>query len=182
VSRVIVVSGPPCAGKSTLARTLEHEFGWPRLAKDDYKERVFDALGARDRDWSRRVSALAWQLLFSEAERLVAHGVDCLIEGNLRAAQVPALRQLAARGATVVELAVSARPEVLLSRYRARAGDGSRHPGHVDLEALPDIERELSAAPPMLADPAARLAWDTSDGIESAGLAARLRALLRAQD
>jgi predicted kinase len=178
MSRVIFVSGPPGAGKSTLARALEREFGWPLLAKDDYKEPVFRVLGARDRDWSRRVSALAWELLFAEAGRLVAHGRDCLLEGNFRAAQAPALLALAARGARLIELACTAEPAVLLARYRARAADGSRHPGHVDLEALPEVEREIRAPPPpLLAAGGARLVWDTSGGIETLGLADRLAAL-----
>jgi predicted kinase len=178
MSRVIVVSGAPCAGKSTLARALERDLGWPLLAKDDYKERVFRALGARDRDWSRRISALAWELLLAEAERLVAHQLDCLLEGNFRASHAPALRALAARGARLVELVCTAEPAVLRARYRARATDGSRHPGHVDLEALPELERELAAPPArLLPDSSAWLLWDTSGGIDAAGLAEQLAAL-----
>jgi len=175
---MIVVSGPPCAGKSTVARALERELGWPRLAKDDYKELVFEALGARDRDWSRRVSALAWRLLLAEAGRLVASGLDCVLEGNFRAAQRPALLALAAQGASLVELACTAPAPLLLERYRARAVDGSRHPGHVDLEALPELERELAAPPgPLLPEGIPRLVWDTAAPARSDGLGARLAAL-----
>ena len=142
----LVISGPPCAGKSTLARSLAARYRWPLLAKDDYKESVFAQLGSGDRDFSRRVSRLAWDLLLAEAGRLLAGGVPCLVEGNLRAAGAGRLREIGARtGAALVEVRCRAAPAVLLARYRARAESGTRHAGHVDLEALPDIERELAA-------------------------------------
>jgi predicted kinase len=171
----IVVSGPPCAGKSTLARALVARYGWPLLAKDDYKESVFRHLGARDRDWSRRVSALAWELLIAEAGRLARAGVACVLEGNLRE---PERRALAALSATFIEIRCTARRDLLVARYVARAGSPARHPGHVDLEALPELERELGAAPP--AQPALGVAieWDTSEGFAATAVLAALEARL----
>jgi predicted kinase len=175
----IVISGPPCAGKSTLATTVAARRGWPLLAKDDYKLKVFERLGVGDREWSRRVSALAWDLLLAEARRLLAAGVDCVLEGNFREPQRQALAALLLPPPRFVEIRCGARAEVLLSRFRARAADGRRHPGHVDLEALPELERELRAAAlpgPALGGPV--LAWDTSAGFASDALLAALDAAL----
>jgi predicted kinase len=178
VSRALVVSGPPCAGKSTLAVELAARYRWPLLAKDDYKERVFRHLGGRDRAWSRQVSGLAWELLIREAGTLTAHGVDCVLEGNFRAGEAAALRALAP-AAAFIEVHCTARPEILLARLRARADAGTRHPGHVDREALPEIARELAAGAAValgLGGPV--LDWDTSGAGDRSGLAARLDALL----
>jgi len=176
MSRCIVVTGPPCAGKSSLARLLAARYAWPLLAKDDYKERVFRHLGGADRDWSRRVSLLAWELLLAEAARLAAAGVDCVLEGNVRAAQRMALDGLVPRPA-FLEVRLAARPAVLEERYLARARDGSRHPGHVDLLALPGLALEL--APPAVA-PAPSLGacieCETSEGFDWAPLLAPLDA------
>jgi predicted kinase len=176
----IVISGPPCAGKSTLAATVAARRGWPLLAKDDYKVSVFERLGVGDREWSRRVSALAWDLLLAEARRLLAAEIDCVLEGNFREPQRQALAMLPLPAPPrFVEIRCGARPDVLLSRYRARADAGSRHPGHVDLEALPDVEREIGAGTaagvPLGGAP---LVWDTSAGFASGALLAALDAVL----
>ena len=170
----VVVSGPPCAGKSGLAILLATRAGWPLLAKDTYKERVFDRLGAGDRDWSRQVSGLAWDLLLDEAARLYAAGVSCVLEGNFRDRELERLALLRP-APRYVEIRASARAEVLLGRYHKRAASGSRHPGHVDLQALAEIEREvLSGAQPERDLGGAVLGWDTSGGFDSVPLLAAL--------
>ncbi len=180
--RCLVISGPPCAGKSTLARALAIRYRWPLLAKDDYKECVFAQLGSGDRDFSRRVSRLAWDLLLAEAGRLLAGSVPCLVEGNLRAAEAARLREIGARtGAVLIEIRCRAAPAVLLARYRERAESGTRHAGHVDLEALPEVERELAAGEedrPGLG--AQLLTHDTSAGFDVRALLAAVDAILGA--
>ena len=120
----VVVSGPPCAGKTGLATVLAARAGWPLLAKDAYKERIFDCLGVGDRDWSRRVSGLAWDLLLDEAARLYAAGVSCVLEGNFRDRELERLAALRP-APRYVEIRASARADVLLGRYRTRAAAGS---------------------------------------------------------
>jgi predicted kinase len=180
MGQCIVVSGPPCAGKSTIAARLAAHRRWPLLAKDGYKDVVFRHLGWRDRDWSRRVSGLAWELLLAEARALLAHGVDCILEGNWRAPQARALAEFAAAAGTdLVEVHCFAAPAVLLARYRARAALGTRHPGHVDLEALADVQQELTVTPcAVLADRARVLSCDTTEGFDAAELLRRVDGLL----
>jgi 2-phosphoglycerate kinase len=47
---VIVITGPPCAGKTTIARRVAERFSLPWMGKDMVKELLFDALGWQDRE------------------------------------------------------------------------------------------------------------------------------------
>lgn len=185
----VVIHGPPCAGKSTLARMLAARRGWPVLAKDDYKELVFDRLGVRDDAWSRQVSALAWDLLLREAERLLAGGVDAILEGNFRPDHGMTLRRIAERvqgrvaggerGVRFVEIRCRAAGAVLVDRFGARAAAGTRHPGHDDAAALARLRDDLAAgAVADLALGAATLDYDTTAGFEPGVLLDALDALL----
>jgi predicted kinase len=45
--RIVIVSGAPGAGKSTLALPLSEELGFSLLSKDHIKETLHDSLGGR---------------------------------------------------------------------------------------------------------------------------------------
>ncbi len=53
---VLLVTGLPATGKTTLARALAHALVLPVLAKDQIKEPLLELLGAADRAASRRLS------------------------------------------------------------------------------------------------------------------------------
>lgn len=50
---VVLVTGVPAAGKSTLARALSARLGMPLLSKDRVKEVLYDTLGELDRAATR---------------------------------------------------------------------------------------------------------------------------------
>jgi predicted kinase len=130
--RLIIVTGLPATGKTTLARTLAARLRVPLLAKDAIKEPLLSALGAPDRAQSRRLSDASFAVLFTMAHELAAAGVDALIEGNFRPGEhETALRSSSARIAQI--LCSTDEPE-RLARLAARASDPLRHAGHRDAE------------------------------------------------
>ena len=66
--RLVLVTGPPAAGKTTLAGPLAAELGFALLAKDKIKETLHDALGLDpDLAWSRRLGAATIELMWALA-------------------------------------------------------------------------------------------------------------------
>ena len=68
--KVVLVSGAPGAGKSTIASQLAPILQVPLVSKDLIKECLWDALDPPSGDlaWSKRLSAASMQLLWQFAE------------------------------------------------------------------------------------------------------------------
>src|SRR5258708_16229188 len=80
--QVVLVSGAPGSGKTSLAGPLAAELGFALLSKDRIKETLHDALGAPAPDlaWSRRLGAAAMELLWA----LAAAAPAVVLEPNFR--------------------------------------------------------------------------------------------------
>jgi predicted kinase len=143
-TRVIVITGLPSSGKSTAAERLAELVGMPLIAKDALKERLFDTLGTRDREWSRQLSRAAYALMFAHAYELARCKQGFILEGNFRWAEhAPSFQRLQASPAEFVQVNCCASPDVLVARFRQRALAGARHPGHVDMQSFDEVATEL---------------------------------------
>jgi predicted kinase len=128
---VVIVTGPPASGKTTVARQLAARLRLPLIAKDAIKEALFDGLGAGDLAWSQRLGEATYLAMLALAEDTVAAGASLVLEANFVSGGEFATR-LAALPARFVQVHCSAPLEVLVERYRSR----ERHPGHVDSERI----------------------------------------------
>jgi len=133
---LVVVTGPPGAGKSAIARAVADRLGLPLVAKDAFKELLWERLGADDLESSRRLGAASFDLVFLQVGELLRQGTSVVAEGNFSAGEP--FRDLPR--ARVLQLHVSADRETLLDRYRNRS---ERHPAHPDVEYEPEIAARM---------------------------------------
>jgi predicted kinase len=170
---LVIVTGMPAAGKTTLARALAQDLELPLVAKDDIKEILYDTLGVGDPDWSRRLGAASYALLFAFCREVLAAGQAVVAEANFFAgsheadfAGLPPHR--------LVQIHCNAPLAVILKRYARRA----RHPGHVDRDRADDLRQRFddgTHGPLALAGDL--ITVDTSRAIDVEALSARHLAL-----
>jgi len=122
---LIVVSGAPGTGKSTIARELAAALRFCLLSLDPIKEALGDILGLGDEDWSDRVGDAAAEVVF----RLAADFPDAIAEGWWRGARRD---RAVAEFADAVEVFCYCNPRLAAERSAARRGAG-RHPIHRDV-------------------------------------------------
>src|SRR5215467_2997000 len=82
---LVIVTGPPASGKTTLGRALAERLRLPFLYKDGIKETLFDRLGWSDREWSRRLGLASYDLLYHFLAAELAAGRSLVVESNFSA-------------------------------------------------------------------------------------------------
>ncbi|WP_298406923.1 AAA family ATPase [uncultured Chloroflexus sp.] len=142
IPTLIIVTGHPATGKTTLSQALATGLRLPLLSKDAFKELMFDGLGWSDREWSRQVGATAISMLYHTAATILASGQSLIMESNFRV-DLDTLRMQ--RLQTIapfhpVQIRCVANGNVLAERILRRVALGQRHPGHCDDMSPADLE------------------------------------------
>lgn len=137
---MVLVSGAPGAGKTTLAVPLARGLGFPLFSKDHIKEVLFDSLGgsAGDVEGSRKIGGAAMELLWA----LAAQALCAVLEANFRPHSEYERAQIQAIEGHLVEVHCRCSPEEASRRFAERATRGGHHPAHTWSTLPPDVLAE----------------------------------------
>ena len=177
---LVVVTGPPASGKTSLARALARELRLPWIGKDALKEVLYDVIGSGD-ELEPELDEAARRLLLTIADAQLEAGVSAIVESNFdRDSDIAPLERLWRGGETdVVQIHCTADEQLLLDRFAERAASGRRHPGHGDEpEDADEVRRDLERGRWDALDlPGKPIEVDLGGDVDVAALADRIRSL-----
>lgn len=171
---VVIVSGSPGAGKSTLAGSLARALAFPLLSKDVIKETLFDQLGhvADDESQSsRQLGGASMELLW----RLAGSCPSVVLEANFRPDSPYERERLVGLSRRPVEVYCRVPFAVAAERYAKRGASPHHHPVHV-ARTLP-VEAFREHQDPFGLGPVIEI--DTTRAIDIASLAVDVSMALR---
>ena len=152
--QLIITTGRPAAGKSTLAKWLSKELGIPFFSKDNVREVLFESLGSKDRKWAQTLGRTSIDIMFYLAEMQFEAGCSVILDNSfdpsLSASRFQALKIGKGMGRERVYFSLVA--ETLLKKFRERAITGNRHQGHGDNDVLEDLRVYLGKEQSLVMD------------------------------
>jgi gluconate kinase len=162
---LILLTGLPGSGKTTLAGKLADGLDLPLIAKDHFKEILFDTMGIGDRAWSRRIGQAAIALQYDAMATIKTAVVDSALWTGISEPEVVKL------GLPLVQVFCQCPFETARDRYFAR----TRHEGFIaekmtlaDYEQYHVLEEPLRLECPIIS-------VDTSSEVDEIGLIEQLR-------
>ncbi|WP_412470852.1 AAA family ATPase [Halobacteriovorax sp. RT-2-4] len=143
---LIIVSGLPATGKTTISKELAKEFSLPLIGKDIIKESLFDSLGVKDRAWSKELGKASYPILYSFIKAQLNANKSLLVESNFsNQFDTPILKDFISKyDARVLTIYCECDGSVLFERFKTRSLSGKRHPGHQDHLNFDEFKDSLS--------------------------------------
>lgn len=132
---LIVVQGGSATGKTFLSKRLAQDLEFHLLSKDNFKEMFYDTLGVpAERSESTLYGLAATKAMYAAAECFLNEGQSLVMESayNRHFALDDIIDITKKSGALLIQLHLTASPQLRVQRYNARIENGERHTGHPD--------------------------------------------------
>lgn len=139
---LIIITGLPGTGKTTLGKKIAQEFHLPFICKDNFKEILFNVLGYKDREWSKKIGMASYDILYHITEENLKANKSFIVETNFdpKFANKKFLELKEKYSFEPFQIRCIADGEILFERFKGRANSTKRHPGHVDNENIHEWE------------------------------------------
>ena len=160
---LIVITGRPASGKTTLAKILSQEIKCPLLSRDAFKEGYVNTVKLNHVQLGNAVNLNIYETFFKAVELLISNRISVIIEAAFQNKLWQPKLQPYLNKAKVRIIICTIEPGLAKSRFTQRAlNDAGREKFHGDSLTEDNIFSENSYNPPELPTPT--LEVDTTTG------------------
>jgi predicted kinase len=144
--KLIIMTGRPAAGKSTIGKRLSQDLKLPIISKDGIREVLLDRLGCKDRPWAQLLGKAGIDMMFYFARAEFEAGrsiiLDNAFDPTLSSPRFQVLK--ADYNAESIQVVCNSDSKTLFQRFKTRVESGNRHPGHREDDEFDHIWEILS--------------------------------------
>lgn len=143
---LIIISGPPAVGKTTLGKFLAAKIKLPYFYKDQFKEAMYDHIEhPKSLELHGKMGSLAYFNLQTITTELLTKGISHVIEGPFDDKYfTPFLLNLKNQVKfDIVQLQLECDGKILIDRFLARQKEGRCHTGHDGEKFFDSLKEKL---------------------------------------
>ena len=129
---VVIVSGVPGAGKTTLGWQLSRRLHVPLVSRDDIKTGLHVTHDSNDPGEAWRFAEHAFEVFFDTTSFMVRNGVSLVAEAAFHADRCAAPIAELSDACDLIHIPLTTPDELAVARYVERARATPRHPSHND--------------------------------------------------
>ena len=137
---LIIFTGAPASGKSSIAATIAQEFNMPYYSKDDFKISLYEQYGFNNHDEKKKLSLLGEKMLLEQIQLSIVQNVDIVVDNNFKNFKEIKAMTGVENNCKIICVNLVANPILLAERYNQRIRSGNRHPALYTLDVYPIIE------------------------------------------
>lgn len=139
--RLIIVTGAPASGKSSIAEAVGKKLGIDVISKDGFKIELFEKYGFTNHTEKKKLSLKGEKIMYETIERYIMQNSDLIVDNNFKHFNV--VRDIMERTNAGVDIRCvycAADYNILAKRYNDRISSGNRHQALYTLNMYPVIE------------------------------------------
>jgi len=139
--RLVILTGAPASGKSSIAEAVGKKVGMDVISKDGFKIDLFEKYGFTNHAGKKKLSVKGETLMHESIEEHVRQDKDLIVDNNFKHFNV--LRDILKKANKSIDIRCVycvADYSILAKRYNERISEGNRHQALFTLNQYPVIE------------------------------------------
>jgi adenylate kinase family enzyme len=133
---LIIVSGFPGTGKTTLSKKLVKKYHYSFLSKDLFKEKLFEEYGFKSAEEKKELDKKAEEMFYENLKYNVENDIDTVVDKWLQGINLIE-KFISNKDMTLIFIKLTCNPQVACDRYNKRIISGERSSSFVALNRYP---------------------------------------------